>query len=67
MKCCIKLKSKSHQSLSALQTKLNFLFLPSIYPSYSQEHMVGNYPDLLPEIPRYCCPLVFFKRDISVI
>ena len=21
-------------------------------------HRVGNYPDLLPEIPRYCCPLV---------
>ena len=20
-------------------------------------HRVGNYPDLLPEIPRYCCPL----------
>ena len=19
---------------------------------------VGNYPDLLPEMPRYCCPLV---------
>ena len=21
-------------------------------------HRVGNYPDLLPEMPRYCCPLV---------
>ena len=21
-------------------------------------HRVSNYPDLLPEIPRYCCPLV---------
>ena len=21
-------------------------------------HRVGNYPNLLPEIPRYCCPLV---------
>ena len=35
-----------------------------IYPSDSQEsdegaiHRVSNYPDLLPEIPRYCCPLV---------
>ena len=23
-------------------------------------HRVGNYPDLLPEIPRYFCPLVIF-------
>ena len=23
-------------------------------------HRVGNYPDLLPEIPRYCCPLKDF-------
>ena len=35
-----------------------------IYPPDSQEsdggaiHRVGNYPDLLPEMPRYCCPLV---------
>ena len=21
-------------------------------------HRLGNYPDLLPEMPRYCCPLV---------
>ena len=20
-------------------------------------HSVGNYPDLLPEMPKYCCPL----------
>ena len=35
-----------------------------IYPPDSQEsdggaiHSVSNYPDLLPEITRYCCPLV---------
>ena len=35
-----------------------------IYPPDSQEsdggaiHRVSNYPDLLPEMPRYCCPLV---------
>ena len=37
-----------------------------IYPPDSQEsdgdggaiHGVSNYPDLLPEMPRYCCPLV---------
>ena len=34
-----------------------------IYPPDSQEsaggaiHRVSNYPDLLPEMPRYCCPL----------
>ena len=30
-------------------------------------HRVGNYPDLLPEIPRYCCLLVIFNRDMTVI
>ena len=35
-----------------------------IYPPDSQEsdeeaiHRVNNYPNLLPEMPRYCCPLV---------
>ena len=35
-----------------------------IYPPDAQEsdggaiHRVSNYPDLLPEMPRYCCPLV---------
>ena len=41
-----------------------FFFNLYIYPPDSQEsdggaiHRVGNYPDLLPEMPRYCCPLV---------
>ena len=41
---------------------LNFYLY--IYPPDSQEsdggaiHRVSNYPDLLPEMPRYCCPLV---------
>ena len=41
-----------------------YLFYLYIYPPDSQErdrgaiHSVGNYPDLLPKIPRYCCPLV---------
>ena len=41
-----------------------FYFNLYIYPPDSQEsdrgaiHRVGNYPDLLPEMPRYCCPLV---------
>ena len=40
-----------------------FLFYLYINPPDSQEsdggamHRVGNYPDLLPEIPRYCSPL----------
>ena len=43
-----------------------------IYPPDSQEsdggaiHRVSNYPDLLPEMPKYCCPLVC-SRDITVI
>ena len=40
-----------------------YLFYLYIYPPDSQEsdggaiHRVSNYPDLLPEMPRYCCPL----------
>ena len=31
-------------------------------------HRIGNYPDLLPEIPRYCYPLVIYcNRDMTVI
>ena len=50
-----------------LQNDLFFYFIYFnlyIYPPDSQEsdggaiHRVGNYPDLLPEMPRYCCPLV---------
>ena len=41
-----------------------FFFYLYIYPPDSQEsdggaiHRVSNYPDLLPEMPRYCCPLL---------
>ena len=41
-----------------------FCFYLYIYPPDSQEsdggaiHRVGNCPDQLPEIPRYCCHLV---------
>ena len=43
---------------------LFYLFYLYIYPPDSQEsdggaiHRVSNYPDLLPEMPRYCCPLI---------
>ena len=46
-----------------LDLNMTFFYL-NIYPSYSQEsdegaiHRVNNYPDLLPEMPRYCCPLI---------
>ena len=51
---------------------LFFYFISTlyIYPPHSQEsnegaiHRVSNYPDLIPEVPRYCCPLKFF---ISVL
>ena len=41
-----------------------FYFYLYIYPPDSQEsdggavRRVSHYPDLLPEMPRYCCPLV---------
>ena len=43
---------------------LFFHFYLYIYPPDSREsdgvaiHRVSNYPDLLSEMPRYCCPLV---------
>ena len=46
------------------ELKFFFFFYLYIYPPDSQEsdggaiHRVSNYPDLLPEMPRYCCPLV---------
>ena len=45
-----------------------FYFYLYIYPPDSQEsdggavHRVGNYPNLLPEMPRYCFPLVIYQR-----
>ena len=47
-----------------LSNQLNRFFFLYIYPPDSQEsdggviHRVSNYPDLFPEMPRYCCPLV---------
>ena len=43
-----------------------FYFYLYIYPPDSQDsdggaiRRVSNYPDLLPEIPRYYCPLVIY-------
>ena len=43
-----------------------FYFYLYIYSPESQEsaggaiHRASNYPDLLPEMPRYCCPLEIF-------
>ena len=51
----------------ACYTRIIYLFIYFylyIYPPDSQVsdggaiHRVSNYPDLLPEMPRYCCPLV---------
>ena len=42
------------------------LFYLYNYPSDSQEsdgdaiHKANNYPDLLPEMPRHCCPIEIF-------
>ena len=49
---------------NCLLSKCSFSFYLSIYPPDSQEsdggaiHRVSNYPNLLPEMPRYCCLLV---------
>ena len=61
----------THRALKICSKSTLFIFLfyfiyffLYIYPPDSQEsdggaiHRVSNYPDLLPEMPRYCCPLV---------
>ena len=60
-----RLTDKNFEKLTLLKTNLFFIYFNLyIYPSDSQEsdggaiHRVSNYPDLLPEMPRYCCPLV---------
>ena len=30
-------------------------------------HRASNYPHLLPKIPRYCCPLEIFNRDMTLM
>ena len=51
-------------STLGVATLTQFFFYLYIYPPDSQEsdggamHRVSNYPDLLPEMPKYCCPLV---------
>ena len=58
---------KKKQNISAYLDRSStyfFYFYLYIYPPDSQEsdggaiHRVSNYPDLLPEMPRYCCLLV---------
>ena len=34
-----------------------FILLTCRKAAKAQIHRVSNYPDLLPEMPRYCCPL----------
>ena len=61
--------SRQHELAFNLKQQLNstihfFYFLLFFYPPDSQEsdggaiHRVSNYPNLLPEMPRYCCSLV---------
>ena len=53
--------------IMTILSKILFYFLNFylyIYPPDLQEsdggtiHRVSNYPKLLPDMPRYCCPLV---------
>ena len=44
-----------------------FIFLTRRKATEALIHRVGNYPDLLLEMPRYCCPLVIFNRHMTVI
>ena len=58
----------TNNAITNIQWKINdlhiFFFYLYIYPPDSQEsdggaiRRVSNYPDLLLEMPRYCCPLV---------
>ena len=64
--------SIKHNKRNAMQEKgkkasnICILFYLHIYPLDSEEsdgdtiHRPSNYPGLLPEMPRYCCPLEMF-------
>ena len=60
-------RNRSEQTVTNL---VLFIYL-YIYPPNSQKsgrgaiHRVSYYPDLLPEIPRYCCPVEI--RDMTKI
>ena len=53
-------------SFSISGNKRLISFYRYIYSRDSQEsikgamHRASNYPDLLPKMPRYCCPLAIF-------
>ena len=65
----IYLHLKPTNSRAALCEDFTILFYFYIYPPDLQEsdggantvHRVGNHPDLLPEMPRYCCLLVITR------
>ena len=69
-------KGKVHfKRISPISSEIHFFisFYLYIYLPDSQEsegdatHRVNNYPDLLPEMPRYCCPLVIFYFSFLVL
>ena len=55
-----------------LKKYFHFLFHHYNYPSDSQDsnkgirHRTSNYPDLLLEKPRYCCPVVVVEISVVV-
>ena len=62
--CFIDLSYYKHYNTLVYLLIFLFLFYLCIYLPGSQEsdggamHRVSNYHDQLPEMPRYCCPLV---------
>ena len=61
MQGCKKVTNRTDQSI---RKTIFFFFYLYIYPPDSQEsdggaiHRVSKYPDLLPEVAKYCCPVV---------
>ena len=72
LKNLIKLIFRFNRSKN-LKKYFHFLFHHYNYPSDSQDsnkgirHRASNYPDLLLEKPRYCCPVVVDVVEISVV
>ena len=64
--------SIEHQGAGSLEAFFIYFYL-YIYPPDSQESAGGairrasNNPNLFPEMPRYCCPLEIFNRDMTLI
>ena len=60
-----------NSNMDMLKFHFIFLFIFLIYSKASEalfiEQLSSNYPDLLPEMPSYCCPVEIFYFGLLVL